>query len=63
MAYTVECQYNKVPRDQENVFLITARGGEVLPMVIYTGRLRPKRGSYFALLVYERVGKFVVLAV
>ena len=27
MTYTVKCQFNKVPRDQENVFLITAGGG------------------------------------
>ena len=28
----------------------------VLPMMAYTGRLRPKWGTFFRLQVYERVG-------
>ena len=31
-------------------------GGGVLPMMAYSGRLRPKRGIFFSLQVYERVG-------
>ena len=32
------------------------RGGEVFPMMAYTGRLRPKGVFFFGLQVYERVG-------
>ena len=32
------------------------RGGGVLPMMAYSGRLRPKRGIFFSLQVYEREG-------
>ena len=35
-------------------------GGGVLPMMAYAGRLRPERGIFFKLEVYERVGKSVV---
>ena len=31
-------------------------GGEVFPMMAYTGRLRPKGVFFFGLQVYERVG-------
>ena len=31
-------------------------GGGVLPMMAYSGRLRPKRGIFFGLQVYKRVG-------
>ena len=35
-------------------------GGGVLPMMAYAGRLRPERGIFFKLEVYERVGKSVI---
>ena len=31
-------------------------GGGVLPILAYTGRLRPKGGTFFRLQVYKRVG-------
>ena len=38
-------------RDQLTIPGLKARGG-VLPIVGYTGRLRPKRGAFFKLAVY-----------
>ena len=36
-------------------------GGEgVLPTMAYTGRLRPKRGTFFRFQVYKRVGIYQV---
>ena len=36
-------------------------GGGVLPMMAYTGRLRPKGIPFFRLQVYERVGISLVV--
>ena len=47
MAYTVECQYNKVPRDQENVFLITAGAGGGTPYGHLHGKAPPQKGFLF----------------
>ena len=34
--------------------------GGILPMMAYTGRLRPERGTFSRLQVYERVGILLV---
>ena len=46
MTYTVECQFNKVPRDRENVFLITAGGGDT-PYGHLHGKGLPQKGFLF----------------
>ena len=45
---------------QEPITLGSCRGGGVLPMMAYAGRLRSERGIFFKLEVYERVGKSVI---
>ena len=48
---------NAVQRETkiQPVLALKSTGGNVLPLMAHTGRLRPKRGTIFRLHVYKRV--------